>query len=65
MKKYHEINWEQVAKGAVEKYLEKLKVTDKLTVNRNFTLQDADELGEKVKEKMWERHKNYLEKLKK
>ena len=45
MKKYQETNWEQVAKGAVEKYLEKLEVTDKLTVKNNFTLQDADELG--------------------
>ena len=65
MKKYPEINWEKVAQSAVEKYLEKLEVTDKLTLKSNFTLEDADKLGNEIKQKMWEKHKYYLETLKK
>jgi len=65
MKKYPEINWEKVAQSAVENYLEKLEVTDILTSKSNFTLEDADKLGDKIKQKMWERHKYYLETLKK
>ncbi len=65
MKKYPEINWEKVAQGAIEQYLEKLEVADKFAAKSNFTLEDADELGEKIKRDMWKRHKYYLETLKK
>ncbi|KKL48907.1 hypothetical protein LCGC14_2320810 [marine sediment metagenome] len=65
MEKYPEINWEKIAQGAVEKYLEKLEVADKLTSNSSFTLEDADKLGDEIKQKMWERHKYYMETLKK
>ena len=42
-----------------------LPVTDKLTLKSNFTLEDADKLGNEIKQKMWEKHKYYLETLKK
>lgn len=48
----------------VKGYIEKLKVAEKLATKSNFTLEDADELGEKVKQEMWERHKYYLKTLK-
>ena len=60
MKKYPEIDWERVAKSAVEKYLEKLEVADKLLSNSTLTLNDAEKLGEDIKQKMWEQHKLYL-----
>ncbi len=56
MEKYPEIKWEKVAQSAVEKYLEKLEVVDKLTSKSVFTLEDADKLGDEIKQKMWERH---------
>ena len=65
MKKFPEINWERVAHSAVEKYLEKLEVADKLASKSNLTIEDADELSDEIKQKMWERHKYYLETLKK
>ena len=65
MEKYPEINWEKVAQSAVEKYLEKLEVVDRLTSKSVFTFEDADKLGDEIKQKMWERHKYYLETLKK
>ncbi len=65
MKKYPEIIWEKIAKSAVEKYLEKLEVADKLASKSSFSLEDADELGDEIKQKMWERHKYYLDNLKK
>lgn len=54
----------KIVKGAIERYIEKLKVAEKLATKSNFTLEDADELGEKVKQEMWERHKYYLKTLK-
>ncbi len=65
MKKYPEINWDMVAQGAIENYLEKLEVADKLAEKSNFTFEEADKFGDQVKEKMWQRHKYYLETLKK
>ena len=63
MKKYPEIDWERIAKSAVEKYLEKLEVADELLSNSTLTLKDAEKLGEDIKQKMWEKHKLYLENL--
>jgi len=63
MKKFPEIKWEKVAQGAVEKYLERLEVADKLLSNSALTLEDTDELGDELKQKMWEKHKLYLENL--
>ena len=64
MKKYPEINWEKVAKNAVEKYLEKLEVTDRLLSNSTLTLEDTEKIGDDIKQRMWEKHKIYLENLK-
>ncbi len=61
MKKYPEIDWERVAKSSVEKYLEKLEVADKLLSNSKLTLKDTENLGEDIKQKMWEKHKLYIE----
>jgi len=65
MKKYPEINWEKVAKTAVEQYLEKLELADRLTAKSKFTMEDAERFGDDVKQKMWEKHKYYLEHLQK
>jgi len=65
MKKYPEISWEKVAHDAILNYLEKLEVADKLASKSNFSLEDADDLGDKIKQKMWERHKFYLDTLEK
>ena len=65
MKKYPEIIWEKIAKSAVEKYLEKLEVADKLASKSSFSLEDADKFGDEIKQKMWENHKYYLDNLKK
>jgi len=65
MKKYSEINWKKVAKTAVEQYLEKIGLADRLTAKSKFTLEDAERFGDDVKQKMWEKHKYYLEHLQK
>jgi len=64
MKKYPEINWEKVAKSAVEKYLEKLEIADRLLSNSTLTLEETEKMGDDIKQKMWEKHKIYLENLK-
>ena len=63
MKKYPKINWERVAKSAVEKYLQKLEVTDKLVSNSTLTQEDAEKIGDDIKQKMWKRHELYLENI--
>ena len=63
MKKYPEIDWERVTKSAVKKYLQKLEVTNKLLSNSTVTLEDAEKMGDDIKQKMWERHKLYLENI--
>ena len=63
MKKYPEIDWERVAISAVKKYLQKLEVTNKLLSNSTVTLEDAEKMGDDIKQKMWERHKLYLENI--
>jgi len=65
MKKFPEIDWEKVAHSAVENYHDKLEVANKLASKSNFTLEDADELGDIVKQEMWKKHKYFLETLKK
>jgi hypothetical protein len=64
MKKFPEINLKKVAHSAVEKYLDKLEIANKLASKSNFTLEDADELGETVKQEIWKKHKYYLKPLK-
>jgi len=63
MSNYPEINWKEVVKSAVEKYLEKLEIADKLLSNSTLTLEEAEEIGDDIKQKMWEKHKIYLENL--
>lgn len=63
MKKYSEIDWERVAKSAVEKYLKKLEIADKLVSNSTLTQEDAEKIGDDIKEKMWKRHELYLENI--
>jgi hypothetical protein len=61
MEKYPEIKWDTIALAAVEKYIEKLEITDKLASNSELTLEDAEIIGNEIKRKGWEKHKKYLE----
>ncbi|MBA7685228.1 hypothetical protein ES703_93646 [subsurface metagenome] len=65
MEKYPEIKWDTIALAAVEKYIEKLEITDKLASNSELTLEDAEIIGNEIKRKGWEKHKKYLETSKK
>lgn len=61
MKKYPEIKWDSIARAAVENYIEKLELVDKITSKSTFTLEDAETIGDEIKRKMWEMHKIYLD----
>ncbi len=63
MEKYPEINWKKIAKNAVEKYLEKLELMDRLTSKSTVTIEDIEKWGDGIKQKMWERHKFYMNNL--
>jgi len=60
MKKYPEIKWDTIAQAAVENYLEKLDIADKITSKSTFTLDDAETIGNEIKQKIWEKYKIYL-----
>lgn len=63
MEKYPEIKWDTIAQAAVENYLEKLEIADKITSKSTFTLEDAETIGNEIKQKIWEKHKIYLKNL--
>jgi len=65
MKKYPEIKWESIARSAVENYLEKLEIADKIAFKSKLTLKDVEEIGNEITRRSWERHKRSLKQLEK
>ena len=57
MNKFPNIKWEEFMFSLLSEYLENLTKTDKLAANSEFTLEDADELGEMVKKTAWKSFK--------
>jgi hypothetical protein len=61
MKKHPEIKWSHVARGALEKYVERLELADTLLANSKLTEEDVEIIGEEIKKRAWEEHKKYLD----
>jgi len=61
MKKYPEINWDTIALAAVENYVEKLEITDRLASTSKLTIEDAETIGNEITQRSWEMHKKYLD----
>lgn len=56
MDKHEKINWSEVAREAFRKELKKLELADSIASKSELTAEDAEEIGEKVKEGIAERH---------
>jgi len=61
MEKYPEIKWNSIDQYAIEKYIEKLEIADKITSKSKLTLNDVDEIGNEITRRSWEQHKKYLD----
>ncbi len=56
MEKRSEMNWSEVARKAFEKELKKLELADSIASKNELTAEDVEEIGEKVKKGIAERH---------
>ncbi|MBU2100162.1 hypothetical protein KKB11_02940 [Candidatus Micrarchaeota archaeon] len=55
MKKHSEVRWSEIAREAFEKRVEELEWMDKVLKNSEFTEDDAEEIGHKIKSEIWKR----------
>ncbi len=57
MKRHPEIRWSEVARQALARKLEDLRHLDSLLAKSALRERDVEEVGRKVKEGVWKRHK--------
>ena len=65
MKKYPEIKWDSIAQSALERYIERIEITEKIASNSKLTIDDVEDISNEITKISWQKHKEYLEKLKK
>jgi len=65
MKKHPEIKWDSIAQSALKRYIEKIEMTEDLTSKSKLTLDDVEEISNKITKRSWEKHKEYLRNLEK
>jgi hypothetical protein len=65
MKKHPEIKWDAIAQSALERYIERIEITEKIASRSKLTIDDVEEISNEITKKSWHKHKEYLEKLKK
>jgi len=57
MKRHPEIRWSEVARQALRKKLDDLKRLDALLGDSRLSKQDVEDVGGKIKEAVWKRHR--------
>ena len=65
MKKHPEVKWETIAQSALERYIEKIEITEEITSNSKLTIDDVEDISNEITKQSWLKHKEHLEKLKK
>lgn len=65
MKKHPEIKWDTIAQSALERYIEKIEITDKMASNSKLTIDDVEDISNEITKRSWQKHKEFLDKLKK
>lgn len=61
MKKHPEIRWSEVARQALAKKIEDLRRLDALLRESRLSESDVAEIGTKIKERVWKRHRGLKE----
>lgn len=56
VRKHREIRWSEIARAAISSHANKLDIMDKLAAKSRLTLEDIEELNEKVKEGLLKRY---------
>ena len=64
MKKYSEIRWSEVARQAIIKKLNDLKILNKISEKSTLTEKDLDEIDHLIKAGVLAKHKKLLKKIK-
>lgn len=64
MKKHPEIKWDTIAQSALKHYIEKIEITEKIASNSKLTIDDVEDISNEITKRSWQKHKEYLEKLK-
>ncbi|MHA1491366.1 MAG: hypothetical protein ACTSRI_17150 [Promethearchaeota archaeon] len=65
MKKHPEIKWDTIAQSVLERYIEKIEITEKIASKSTLTVDDVEDISNEITKRSWQKHKEYLEKLKK
>ena len=65
MKKHPEIKWNTIAQSALERYIDKIEITEKLVLNSILTIDDVENISNEITKRSWQKHKEYLENLEK
>ena len=61
LKKHPEIKWSEIARRAIIEYLHNLEIVDEVVSKSQLTLEATDFIGDLIKQKIWEKHKEYME----
>jgi len=59
MKKYPEIKWSHIVRGAIEKYLERIELADEIASKSKLTEEDVESISEEIKRRAWEKYQTF------
>ncbi|KKM18873.1 hypothetical protein LCGC14_1661320 [marine sediment metagenome] len=62
MKKYPKIKWASIAQSALERYIKRFEITEKIAIKSKLTLDDLEEISNEITKRSWQQHKKYLKK---
>ncbi len=48
MKKYPEIKWDSIAQSALEHYIERIEITEKIALNSKLTIDDVEDISNEI-----------------
>ena len=65
MKKHPEIKWDSIAQSALKRYIEKIEMTENITLKSKLTLDDVEVISNGITYISWGKHKEYLRNLEK
>lgn len=60
MKKHSEIKWNEIARKAIIKRIEDLKTLDLLLEKSSLKKEDAEEIAQVIKDRVWKKHKGKM-----
>ncbi len=60
VKAHKEISWSEIARQAIEDYARKLAWMDEVLKDSKLTEEDVEEIGDLIKEAIYQRYEEYL-----